>query len=38
MPVWGMVQPVVDFDDSPGAIEEAIERPERSVKLGIRFP
>ena len=33
----GMVSPIVAFDDSPGAIEEAIEHPDRSIKLGVRF-
>jgi threonine dehydrogenase-like Zn-dependent dehydrogenase len=33
----GMVAPIVGFDDSPAAIEEAIEHPERSIKLGVRF-
>ncbi len=33
----GMVSPIVAFEDSPRAVEEAIEHPEGSVKLGVRF-
>ncbi len=32
-----LVHPIVPFDASPAAIEDAIEHPERSIKLGIRF-
>ncbi len=37
IPTEGLVHPIVTFEESPAAIEEAIERPERSIKLGIRF-
>jgi len=33
----GLVHPIVRFEDSPAGIEEAIEHPDRSIKLGIRF-
>jgi threonine dehydrogenase-like Zn-dependent dehydrogenase len=33
----GLVQPIVQLEASPAAIEEAIEHPDRSIKLGIRF-
>jgi threonine dehydrogenase-like Zn-dependent dehydrogenase len=33
----GMVHPIVRFEDSPAAIEAAIEHPETSIKLGVRF-
>ncbi len=34
----GIVTPVVDFTDSVEAYREIDEHPERSIKLGIRFP
>lgn len=34
----GIVTPVVDFADSAEAYREIDEHPERSIKLGIRFP
>jgi threonine dehydrogenase-like Zn-dependent dehydrogenase len=36
--VDGIVTPVVDFADSVEAYREIDEHPERSIKLGIRFP
>ncbi len=37
IPAEGLVHPIVRFEESPAAIEDAIEHPERSIKLGIRF-
>lgn len=34
----GIVTPIVDFADSAEAYREIDEHPERSIKLGIRFP
>jgi threonine dehydrogenase-like Zn-dependent dehydrogenase len=34
----GIVTPIVDFTDSVEAYREIDEHPERSIKLGIRFP
>ncbi len=36
--VDGVVTPIVDFADSAEAYREIDEHPERSIKLGIRFP
>jgi threonine dehydrogenase-like Zn-dependent dehydrogenase len=34
----GIVQPIVPFEESADAYREIDEHPERSVKLGVRFP
>jgi threonine dehydrogenase-like Zn-dependent dehydrogenase len=34
----GIIDPIVPFDDSPGAYRAIDERPAESIKLGIRFP
>jgi threonine dehydrogenase-like Zn-dependent dehydrogenase len=34
----GIIDPVVSFEDSPEAYRQIDEQPDRSIKLGVRFP